>query len=83
LGGESAGRPAARSVDLYNVLAFTVGKLYMIKISYSTANNLVLDVMQSGTLISLEYVIFILYVAFLGIEAVNSFVMSAFLPTKP
>jgi hypothetical protein len=83
LGGFSAGRPVGPSVDLYNVLVFAVGYLYIIKIRYSTANNLFLDVLQSVILIILEYVICLLSVAFLALEAVNSSVRSAPMHTKP
>jgi hypothetical protein len=76
------GRPAGPSVDLYNVLLFAVGKLYVIKIRYLTANNLFLHVLQSVTLIILEYVLFLLYVVFFAIKGVNSSVMSSFNSVK-
>jgi hypothetical protein len=83
LGGLSAGRPAGPAVDLYNILVSVVGSLYIIKIRYSTANNLFLDVLQSVTLINLEYAFCLLSIALLAIEAVNSSVMSAPMRTKP
>jgi len=52
-------------------------------IRYSATNNLFLDVLQSATLMILEYEFFLQYVAYLAIEAVNSSVISAFMRTKP
>jgi hypothetical protein len=77
-----AGLPAGLSLDLYNVGVFAVGQLYSIKISYSTANNHFMDVLQSVTWIILESVFCLLSVAVLAIEAVNSSVMSAHMCTK-
>jgi hypothetical protein len=39
--------------------------------------------LQSATLIILKYMLFLLYVAFLAIEAVNSSGMRAYVRTKP
>jgi len=83
LGGLSAGRTAGPSVDLYNVLVFAVAYLNIIKIRYLTANDLFLDVLQSATLIILEYVFCLLPVAFFAREVVNSSAMAAPMRRKP
>jgi hypothetical protein len=57
--------------------------LNIIKIRYLTANDLFLDVLQSATLIILEYMFCLLPVAFLAREVVNSSVMGAPMCRKP
>jgi hypothetical protein len=83
LGALSAGHPMGPSVDLYNVLLFAVGELYIIKIRYTTANNFFSDVLQSATWIMLVYMFWLLSVAVLAIDAANRSVMSTPRHTKP
>jgi len=78
-----SGTLSGPSVDLYNDHVFAVGKSNIIKIGYLTSNDLLLDVLQSATLIILEYVFCLLPGAYSAREVVNCSVISPPMRRKP
>ena len=65
------------SLDPYDALVFGVFQLYIIKITYSTSNNLSLHVLHFGISIMLKSRFFLWYVVLLSTAMLNGSVVSS------
>ena len=65
------------SIDSNRALVFGVCELYLIKMAFSTTNDVFLYALQLAILIDLVSVLYVWYIVFLPMMAVNNSVMNA------
>jgi len=83
MGGLLAGCPPVQSVDSFDARVCTVWQWCVTKIMYSTYSNYCLQVLELAISIIVGSVVFLLYVVFLPIMAVNGSGMSSNIHAMP